>query len=344
MVTMGLRSYLTKRVLFSAFLLWLVVTINFIIFSAQKGCPFAHIQEISGREGAKQREQLLDAYGLNDPWLIKYVKYLRNMFTFGIVYPYFGISLGTRNYIAQDMAPKLIITVTLLGSALIGRILIGIPLGIFSAAKRGGKSDIAIVGSALFSWGLPSFFIQLMAIFFIGDILRDRYGIGIFATTWGTIKWSRISAPLQYWGAAITQLSLPILSLVLIAFGSWVLYTRNMLIDALTADYVLTARAKGLSERTVLYKHAFKSILPPISTMITLSIPGVVTGAVITETIFGINGIGKWYVDSMSLAKADYGVAQAVLFIFATLVIVSNFLADTLYGILDPRIRVGTRR
>lgn len=343
MIAMGIRKYLLKRVTFSVFLLWLVVTLNFIIFSAQRGCPFAHLQDITGKEGAKAREMLLEAYGFNDPWHIKYVKYLRNMFTFGIVYPYFGISIESSSFIAHDMAPKLLITVFLLGSALIGRILIGIPLGILSAAKRGSKSDVAVVGSALFSWGLPSFFIQLLAIFFLGTVLRDNYGIKIFRTQW-TIFVDRSEAPLQWWGACVTQLTLPILTLVIIAFGSWVIYTRNMLIDALTADYVATARAKGLSERTVLYRHAFKSILPPISTMITLSIPGVVTGAIITETIFGIEGIGKWWISAMSITSADYGIAQAVFFIFATLVIVCNLLADILYGILDPRIRVGSRR
>lgn len=340
---MGLRNYLIKRVIFSIFLLWLVVTINFMIFSAQRGCPFAHLQQISAREGATQRQQLLEAYGFNDTWAIKYIKYLRNMFTFGLVYPYFGISIISRNYIAQDMAPKLIITVFLLGSALIGRILIGIPLGILSASKRGGKTDVAVVGSALFSWGLPTFFIQLLAIFFVGTVLRDHYGITTFATNWGTILFDRREAPLQWWSAALWQLTLPMITLILVAFGSWVIYTRNMLIDALTADYVTTARAKGLSERTVLYKHAFKSILPPISTMITLSIPGVVTGAILTETIFKIDGIGRWYVNSMQLTNADYGVAQAVLFVFATLVIVCNLIADILYGVLDPRIRVGSR-
>jgi peptide/nickel transport system permease protein len=340
---MGLRSYLLKRVLFSVFILWLVATLNFVIFSAQKGNPFAHIEAIKDRAFHEAREELLEAYGYYDPWHIKYVKYLRNMFTFGIAYPHFGISIGTRHFIAYDMVPKLLITVFLLGSALIGRILIGIPLGILAAARRGRKLDVAIVGSALFSWGLPSFFIQLVSIFFFGTVLRDTYGIKTFATTWGTILFDPKEAPLQWWGACLWQLALPILTLVLIAFGSWIIYTRNLLVDALTADYITTARAKGLSERIVLYKHAFKSILPPISTMITLSIPGVVTGAVITETIFGIEGIGKWYIDAMQLTNADYGVAQAVIFIFAVLVIICNLIADVLYGILDPRIRVGAR-
>ena len=117
-----------------------------------------------------------------------------------------------------------------------------------------------------------------------------------------------------------------------------------MLVDALTQDYVVTARAKGLSERTVLFKHGFKSILPPIATMITLAMPGVVAGAIITETVFGIEGIGKWYVTALNESVADYGVTQAVLFVIATLVVTCNLIADLLYGVLDPRIRVGARR
>jgi len=238
----------------------------------------------------------------------------------------------------------MIITVILLGSALVGRIIIGIPLGIFSASKRGTKWDVGVVGSALLTYGVPTFFIQLLAILFFGKFLRDTYGIRILATSWGTPMIAGGAKTLAWWASCVTQLTLPILTLVIAAIGYWVLFTRNMLIDALTSDYVLTARAKGISERTVLYKHAFRSILPPISTMITLSLPGVVTGAILTETIFGIEGIGKWYITSLNPALADYGVAQAVLFIFATLVILCNFIADVLYGILDPRIRVGMRR
>lgn len=337
---MGLRGYLIRRILLSLFVLYLVVTFNFIIFSIQKGSPVDYI--LDPKIEPEAREKLKEALGYYDPWYIKYAKYLRNMFTFGIIYPYFGVSITTSRYIAHDMAWRLGITVCLLGSALIGSILVGIPLGAFAALKRGGKSDVGLVGLALFTWGVPGFFIQLLAIALFGKVLRDTYGINIFKTHW-TPPLIR-EKNLQWWAGALSQLALPILTLVLMSFGSWVLYTRNMLIDALTSDYVLTARAKGLSERTVLYKHAFKSILPPISTMITLSIPGVVTGAIITETIFGIEGIGKWYIASLQHNVADYGVTQAVLFIYSVLVILCNLIADILYGILDPRIRVGQRR
>lgn len=315
---------------------------NFVLFTAQRGNPVAYL--LNWQMDPEAKENLLISYGWYDSLPVKYVKYLRNMFTFGIVYPYFGVSHERHRFIAHEMSWRLAITVILLGTALVGRILIGIPLGVFSAAKRGTKWDVGVVGSALFTWGVPSFFIQMLAILLFGKILRDTYGISIVSTVWTTPSVAGGEKNLAWWAGCVTQLALPMLTLVLIAFGSWVLYTRNLLIDALTSDYVVTARAKGLSERTVLYKHAFKSILPPITTMITLALPAVVTGAIITETIFGIEGIGKWYMNSLSASIADYGVAQACMFIFATLVISCNLIADVLYGILDPRIRVGTRR
>jgi peptide/nickel transport system permease protein len=338
---MTLRTYLLKRIIIGIFVLWLVATFNFVIFSLQRGDPVAYIQNYNMDPDA--RLALQAAYGLNQSWAVKYVKYLRNMFTFGIVYPYFGVSINLNKgqYISQAMVPKLIVTVMLLGSAMIGRIIAGLPIGIFAASKRGSKTDVAAVGGALFTWGVPSFFVQLLAILFFGRILRDYYGIKIVSTTFNPPPFT---GDLQWLVGTATQLTLPVITLVLFGLGAWVLYTRNLLIDALTQDYVTTARAKGINERTVLFKHAFKSILPPISTMVTLAIPGIVTGAIITEQIFGINGIGSWYISSLQYNIADYGIAQAVIFIFSTLVILCNLTADILYGILDPRIRVGMRR
>lgn len=338
---MTLRTYIIRRVILGIFVLWLVATFNFVIFSYQTGNPVTRMLDPTMEPAA--REALLRAYGWYDPWPVKYLKYLGNMFSFGIVYPYFGrsIALNPGEYIAHAMVPRLIITVMLLGSALIGRILIGVPIGIFAASKRGGKLDVSAVGVALFTWGVPTFFIQLLAVLLFGRILRDTYGIRIFSTTFNP---PRYTGDLYWFLGATQNLLLPILTLVFAGLGSWVLMTRSLLVDALTQDYVTTARAKGLSERTVLYKHAFRSILPPISTMITLAMPGIVTGAIITESIFGINGIGSWYLTSLRYDVADYSIAQAVLFIFAALVIICNLIADILYGILDPRIRVGMRR
>ena len=114
------------------------------------------------------------------------------------------------------------------------------------------------------------------------------------------------------------------------------------MVDALTEDFILTAKAKGLKERDILYKHAFRSILPPVATMIAMSVPGIVTGAVITESIFSYPGIGQWYITALN--TGNHPVTQAVLYNYAVLMILANLISDVLYGFLDPRIRVGVRR
>jgi len=115
-----------------------------------------------------------------------------------------------------------------------------------------------------------------------------------------------------------------------------------MMVDALTEDYIQTARAKGVKGRDVLFRHAFRSILPPVATMVALAIPGIVTGAIITESLFGWPGIGAWYINA--LMNRNHPVAQAVLYNYAVLMIGANLVTDLLYGFLDPRIRVGQRR
>lgn len=337
---MGLKMYIARRIVISIIIIWIVASLNFVIF--QVASPIdPSLVILSPSEFAKDQIKLLrQMYGLDDPIHIRYLKYVRNLLSFGIIPPYFGVSFETKTYVAAEMWPRLTLTLLLLGSALIGNLICGIPLGIMAASKRGGKMDVTIIGTGLLTWGVPVFFIQLLAVMFI-IYVYSTYGLRILPEggTW-TIPPSK--DPLTLMQDIIWHVTLPVITLVLAGFGSWALYTRNLMIDALTSDYVVTARAKGLSERRVLLGHAFRGILPPIATMITLAIPGLVTGAIITESIFNWRGIGSWYITS--LLGGNYPVTQAVLFIYAVLVIVFNFIADILYGVLDPRIRVGMRR
>lgn len=339
---MTLRTYILKRVIISLLILWLVASLNFTIFALSTGDPVKYLLRPEMRK--EQKDLLAQAYGLDEDLHVQYLKSLRNQFSFGIIPPYFGWSVQTGTWVADGLWWRLSITVLLLGSALIGRIFLGIPTGIFAASRRGSKTDVAVVTTALFTYGVPAFFTQLLAVF-IFLYLLTHHGIYIVPLTATIDAQTRVGlSGLQLYAQIAWHMTLPIVTLVLVGFGAWALYTRNMLIDALTQDYVVTARAKGLSERTILYKHAFKSILPPVTTMVTLAIPGVVTGAIITEQIFKIEGIGTWYINALQPSVADYAVAQAVLFIYAALVILCNLIADLIYGILDPRIRVGMRR
>jgi len=338
---LGLKGYIAKRILVGILTLWVVATLNFLIFAVLPGDPTKYMLNPDMTE--EQKELIRQWYGVYDPWPVKYIKYLRNMFSFGIVPPYFGYSLKSGQFIASELSWRLPLTVGLLGSALVLTILVGVPIGIYAASKRGTKVDTAIMGIGLFTYGVPTFFVQLLAILFFISFIYQRFGILLFPPG-GWVSYPRPQGVIPLILDILWHFALPVLTLVICSFAGWALYTRNLLLDALTEDYVMTARAKGLPERTVLFKHAFKAIQPPIVTLITLNIPGLVTGAIITEQIFGLQGIGQWYIESISVANADYPVVQAVLFIFAFLTILCNFIADILYGILDPRIRVGQRR
>ena len=333
---MTLRTYIIRRVILFVFILWLVATFNFIVFG---GDPLAGIYE--QWMDPKTMEMLTQGFGLNGPLLYRYVMYLRNMFTYGLVPPYFGWSTHDYDFIAVGMSRRLPLTLFVLGTSLVITMTFGILLGLFAASKQETKTDAAITASFLLTWGMPLFVTEWMSVFLF-SYLYTVHGIKIFPV----VGMTSVPAPtgLALYADIAWHFSLPIICLVLAGIGSWVLRTRNMIVDALTQDHIVTARAKGLSERTILYKHAFKSILPPVATMITLAIPGIVTGAIMTETIFGIEGIGKWFVHALDTSVADYPVVQAVLFIYATLVIICNLIADFLYGVLDPRIRVGMRR
>lgn len=330
-----MREYLAKRIALAFVTLFTVATLNFLIFQVFSPYdPFTMILDPNFTPEVK--EILMKQYGLDQPLNIRYLKYIQGMFTWN-----FGWSFLSKRPVMEEMTPRLANTILLLGSSLVATIIVGIPIGILAASRRGTKLDVLAIGSGLLTWGVPIFFIQLLFMFFFCSWIKITYDIRLFPVA-GMTDVPPPEDALHYMADVAWHLSGPLITLVLASFGSWALYTRNMLLDALTQDYVVTARAKGLSERTVLYRHAFRSALPPVVTMIALSIPSIVTGAMITEYIFSWPGIGRWYL--YSLNSGDYPVVQSVLFIYALLTILANIVADILYGFLDPRIRVGQRR
>ena len=329
-----MREYLVKRIVVSLLILWVVATLNFVIFQIVSPIdPIGTIMDPTMPIGV--RNYLEELYGLTRPLHERYIIYVKNMFTWS-----FGVSFRTRTPVVEELSIRLPATVLLLGSAMVATIFVGIPIGILAASRRGSKVDVLAIGSGLFTWGVPVFFIQLLFMLAFSYYFKTIFGFSLFPVR-GLVGVPPPSDPFAYIADVAWHLAMPLMTLVIGGFGFWALYTRNVLLDALTQDYVVTARAKGLSERTVLYRHAFRSTLPPIVTMITLGIPGIVTGAMITEWIFTIPGVGRWYLNS--LMASDYPVVQSVLFIYAILVIFCNLAADLLYGVLDPRIRVGVR-
>jgi peptide/nickel transport system permease protein len=322
-------SYLFKKIVFILVVLYIIATLNFIIFQATPKNPVDII--FNPRLPPEYRERLKTLWGIDKPLFPdRYLIYLRNMFTLN-----FGYSFNTKTPVIGEIEARLPKSLLLLGSAFIISVLIGVPLGVFAASKRGKKVDVLAIGFGLFTWAAPIFFVQLFFLLLFAYYFRF-FPVGQFTDV------PPPTGPFAYMVNVLYHMALPLITLVLVDFGSWALYTRNMMLDTLTQDYIVTAQAKGLEERTVLFHHGLRAILPPVTTMILLAIPSLMTGSVITEYIFAWPGIGQWLIKS--ILALDYPAVQALFFIFAILTVGANFLADLLYGWLDPRIRVGVRR
>lgn len=345
---MGLRGYIIKRIGIAFLTLFIVLNINFLIFRV-----FSPVEDPSKlvwnpKLDPADYNRLRLIWGLvywNGTHYVdtplfpnQYLTYLKNMFTWN-----YGMSLSIQpRPVAPQMAWRLKNTLFIMGFALLGTIALGIPLGILAGSRRGGKTDVATMGVGLLTWGVPTFFIQILFILILSHWWVRTFGFWLFEPGGVLSSPPPTTGTLAYYVDFTWHALPPIITLTIAGFGSWALYTRNLIVDALTEDYIVTARAKGAKERDVLYRHAFKSILPPIATMIAMSIPGIVTGAIITEYIFSWPGIGQWYISA--ILNNNFPVAQAVLYNYAFLMITANLIADFIYGILDPRIRVGMRR
>jgi peptide/nickel transport system permease protein len=320
------------------FILWVVATLNFIIFRI--AYPISDPTQLLFDPDFEYEERLLvqELWGLNEPMFMQYLIYIRNMITWQ--YGYSWVGLGAHQPIRPEMARRLVNTVFLMGTALVGTITVGLQLGVLAGSRRGTKTDAATIGIGLFAYGMPAFLIQLLFLLFFSYYSFVWFGFPILPFG-GVMSVPPPTNPILQVGDIIWHIIAPVTTLILIGFGYWGLYSRNLIVETLNEDFITTAQAKGLGRRDILYKHAFRSILPPIITMIALSIPALVTGSIITETIFSWPGIGQWYIGA--LAGGNHPVAQAVLFNFAVLVILTNLISDILYGYLDPRIKVGER-
>jgi peptide/nickel transport system permease protein len=324
---MGMREFLLRRVINSFILILGAIIFNFFVFRLMPGDPVSIL--ISPQIGVDQ-QALADAlramWGLDQPLHIQFAQYIVNMFTFN-----FGVSFAQGNRpVVEAIAVRLPNTLLLMGTAAIITIIIGVASGIAAAAKRGGVFDMGMVTTALILYSVPTFWLGMMFILFFG------FYVPLFPMG-GTVTVPPPTDPLAYALDVAWHLFLPAITLALVSYGGYMLVMRNTLIDVLTEDYIVTARAKGVDERTVLYKHALRNAILPLVTMIALTFGFLITGATLTETVFNWYGLGRLIFESVM--AQNYPVLQAIFYIMALTVIVANFIADMLYGFLDPRVR-----
>lgn len=354
---MGLRSYIIKRSVYLFLLIIVVIIFDYALFIAmgnptESFLPGGTMAGISQKEYQKYLQGIRHRWGLDLPWHTRIYRIIINMFTFN-----FGKSFMTGMPISKELGERLPFTMFLLGSSTTAAIIIGVILGVIAASRRGGAFDALSVISSLVFYSLPVFWVGMLLIFIFSAELGwfpayhswpDQWNLSGFPQAFNlkanlslnsAILSLNFNLPqtLELIGGYLKHFVLPFITLTLFTFGGYLLLTRAVMIDALTEDYIVTARAKGVSERSVIYKHALKNASLPLVTTIALSYAGIIGGAVITETVFSYKGVGYWIFQA--ILGYDYGVLIPTFYILSLGVIFANFIADLLYGIIDPRIR-----
>lgn len=317
--------YLVRRLLGAIPLVLAMTALSFAVVRLAPGDALG--ARLDPRLGTAELERLRQAAGLDDPLPVQYGRWLT-----GVLRGDLGVSLRHGRPVAALLAERLGPTVALALAAEAVAVAVGVPLGVLAAVRRGTWVDGAVSLLALTALAMPTFF--------FGTLLL-RY----LALTWRLFPSGGLVTPGvdlaggARWLDMVRHLALPALVLGLVGMGPVVRQVRSALVAVLAQDFVRTARAKGLSERAVIYRHALRAALLPLVTLLGLSLPGLVSGAVVTETIFQWPGLGR--LGYTAALERDYPVQMGFLLLTGVLTVVGNLAADVLYALADPRVRLG---
>ena len=331
-------DYLIRKVFFALATLVVVVVFNFFLFRILPGDPIKSIAR-SPRLTREARERLRVDFGLDKPVLFdaerlregdvagafdsQFTAYVRALLRGNL-----GISFRSRRDVAQVLAERVWRTVVLVAGAETLALVFGIALGLVAAWRRGTRLEMGILFWALFSWGLPTFFLGIILLI----LARGHLPVGGMV-----IPGVKPEHGWTYWADVGRHLILPTITMAIVYTSSYVLIMRSSVVEVLSEDYILTAKAKGLNTFQILRDHALKNAMLPMVTMIALNLGYTVGGAIQVETVFSWPGIGRLMYDAVM--KRDYPVLQGTFLLLAVSVIAANLLADILYSVLDPRVK-----
>ena len=327
-----MRKYIIKRLLLSVVILFFVA---FIIYALMRCLPTSYIEEVarakSMQPGSKSfeewMEQLSAMYNMDKGIVPGFFAWLGSMLRGN-----FGDSWKWTVPVIEKFNDTVWLSFVMGVISFALELIIAIPLGIIAATKQYSKTDYVISIIALAGISLPTFFFAslLKLVFSVKLKWFDLYGLV-------GRNYNELSAIGQFFDKA-HHLVLPIITLVVVSMGSLMRYTRTNMLEVLNADYIRTARAKGLSERKVIYHHAFRNTLIPIVTIVGGSLPGLFAGALITETLYSIPGIG--FTSYTSMVSGDIPFSMFYMVFMAILTLLGNLLSDILYAVVDPRVRI----
>jgi peptide/nickel transport system permease protein len=332
------RNYVLRKVAFAAITLAAVVVFNFMLFRILPGDPVKLVIH-SPRMTREAQERVRTTFGLDKPiWLdvrrleegdvlgafdSQFTAYVRNLFRGDL-----GISFASRQDVSDILRERVWRTVVLVLAGDLIAIVLGMALGLIAAWRRGSRLDAGILLWALFSWALPTFFLGIILLI----LARGYLPVGGMVT-----PGLKPEDGLTYWLDVGRHLILPTITMAIVFTGEYILIMRSGVMEVLSQDYILTAKAKGLSAYRALRDHALKNAMLPMVTMIALTFGYTVGGAIQVETVFSWPGIGRLMYEAVQ--KRDYPVLQGSFLLLAVSVILANLLAEILYSALDPRVK-----
>jgi len=318
--------YILRRLLIAIPTLLVISFVVFAILAVAPGDPLAQFA-VNPAVPPEVRANIRRSLGLDQPWPIRYVMWLLSALQGNL-----GYSFASKVPVMDLLMLKLPNTLAVLGVAYVLSVILALPIGVVSAVKRYSLFDHAATTFAFIGFSVPTFFTGILLILLFSVKLR-----------WLPFIYdSSVSVSLTDPASFLPQLRqsiMPIAVLTLFQTATLARFMRSEMLEHLPLDYVRTARAKGISERLVVLRHVFRNSLIPVVTLVALGVPTVFAGALITEQIFAIPGIGALLISAIN--NSDTPVVMGATFIFAVLVVLFNLVADVLYGVLDPRIRYG---
>jgi peptide/nickel transport system permease protein len=351
-----MTNFLIRRVLQGLFVLFVSSVLVFLLLYLAPGGPLSQTiveKRQNARYPIKQEDidRLMKQYDLDLPlwqaytrWAFGWPNLPDRAVRYGVIRGDFGTSwrIAPNEQTMQVILRVLPNTLKLTVSSVLLSLLVGISVGIYSAVHQYSKMDYTITAATFFGTAMPVFWLGTMMILLFSFKFKE-WGWPYLPP--GSVNGAR-DYLMPYLGLIKTnsltdqflRLIMPTITLSLLFMAGWSRYTRSSMLEVLRQDYIRTARAKGLSERMVIYKHALRNALIPLVTIVTLQLPFIFGGAVITETIFNWRGMGLVFINS--LFSSDWPVAMTYLLILSALTVASNLLADVLYTLIDPRIRV----
>ncbi len=319
-----MATYVLRRLIQALPILIGISVVSFAIIHLAPGEPTDRFR--SGRVSKETIDNLIRLYGLDKPLPQQFVSWFTAFWQFLWRPDAWGYSFVDGRPVVEKIFEKIPTTLQLMGSSLLVTIVIAVPIGVLAAVKQYSWADKLITSLATIAYALPSFVLGLLLLYVFALKLNlfpsfGRYTLGKEGDP-ANLLW---------------HLALPVASLALQQIAGWSRYMRASMLEVLQQDYVRTARAKGLSGSKVVFKHAMRNALIPVITLLGLTLPSLLGGAAITETIFSWPGLGLMAVQSVT--TNDFPVVLAILMIGGVLVLIGNLLADVLYGLVDPRIK-----